>query len=97
MSANLKKTNSTKLQQVKKSPVKKATLPFTAENYYIFFAGIITIIIGYVCLATPPVYGTVSMTIAPILLVLGYLVIIPVAILYRKKEEVQSIESTEGI
>ena len=97
MSANLKKTNSVKIQQAKKSSAKKATLPFTAENYYIFFAGIITIIIGYICLATPPVYGTISMTVAPILLVLGYLVIIPVAILYRKKEEIPTTETSEGI
>lgn len=97
MSANLKKTNSVKLQQAKKSSAKKGTLPFTAENYYIFFAGIITIIIGYICLATPPVYGTISMTVAPILLVLGYLVIIPVAILYRKKEETPTTETSEGI
>lgn len=82
-----------------KKQVKKASLPFTSTNYYIFVAGLLIILIGYVCLSTPPVYGFMSMTVAPILLCLGYLVIIPAAILYRKKtlqEDLSSNLSTKG-
>ncbi len=71
----------------RKLQAKKSALPFTRENYFIFLAGLATILIGYVCLSTPPVYGTVSLTVAPILLCLGYLILIPVSILYRKKEK----------
>ncbi|MBX7151442.1 DUF3098 domain-containing protein [bacterium] len=81
MTTNLKKTST-----VKKQTAKKSALPFTAENYYIFFAGILVIIIGYICMNTGPVYGAISMTIAPILVSIGYLVLIPLSILYRKKE-----------
>ena len=56
-------------------------LPFTKVNYYIFLAGLIAIILGYVTLAQG------SITLSPFLLVIGYCVIIPVAILYRAKEK----------
>ena len=41
--------------------------------------------IGYICLAQPPVNGFLSLTLAPLLLVLGYCVIIPYAIMARDK------------
>lgn len=53
-------------------------------NSIIFAAGIISIIIGYIFLARE------SLTLAPILLVLGYAVLIPVSLVYKgwlKKEE----------
>lgn len=56
---------------------KSEGLPFTKKNYLIFLVGLLVIVIGYVAL------GQGSITLAPILLVLGYCVIIPVAILYR--------------
>jgi hypothetical protein len=89
MSVNLKKTNVTK-SQVKKLQSKKSALPFTAENYYLFFAGLVTILIGYFCMASGPVYGFVSLTLSPIIVCIGYLVLIPLALLYRKKETDQS-------
>ena len=56
-------------------------LPFTKRNYYIFLAGLVVIILGYFTLSQG------SITLAPILLVLGYCVILPVAILYRGRDE----------
>ena len=56
-------------------------LPFTKINYYIFLAGLVAIVLGYVSLAQG------SITLAPIQLVLGYCVIVPVAILYRGKDQ----------
>ncbi len=61
-------------------------LPFTKKNYYIFLAALIVIVIGYIALAQG------SITLAPILLVLGYCVVIPVAILYRDRDR----NPTEG-
>ena len=66
-------------------------LPFTKKNYYLFLAALLVIVIGYVALSQG------SITLAPILLVLGYCVIIPVAILYRGGGESDSEESTSGI
>jgi hypothetical protein len=49
--------------------------PFGPKNYFIFAAAILVIIIGYISLASG------SITLAPILLVLGYCVLIPISII----------------
>lgn len=60
-------------------------ISFHRENYIIFLIGMLTLILGYIFLAQGPADSFWSLTLAPILLVLGYCVIIPIAILYRKK------------
>jgi uncharacterized membrane protein HdeD (DUF308 family) len=62
-------------------------LPFTQTNYQLFGLGIVVILLGYFALAQKPVDGFWSLTLAPILLVVGYCVIIPVAIFYQKKDK----------
>jgi membrane-anchored glycerophosphoryl diester phosphodiesterase (GDPDase) len=62
------------------SKAKAESLPFTRKNYYILLAGLVVIILGYISLAMG------SITLAPILLVTGYCVIVPVAILYRGRD-----------
>jgi hypothetical protein len=59
----------------------RAVLPFTKKNYILFTIGIFVIVIGYVTLG----YG--SITLAPILLVLGYCVLIPIAIIINGGKE----------
>lgn len=61
------------------------TLPFSKKNYYLFGIGIAVIILGFISMSKEPWNSFWSLTLAPILLVIGYCVIIPVAILYRKK------------
>ena len=56
-------------------PVEKS--PFGPKNYVAFALGLLTIGLGYVFLSKG------SITAAPILLVLGYCVIIPVAIMLK--------------
>ena len=58
-------------------------LPFTVRNWVIFGGGVAVIAVGYGLLSIPPADGFLSLTMAPILLVLGYCVVIPWAILYR--------------
>ena len=60
-------------------------LPFTKINYQILCAGIICIILGFVALAQDPWNGTMPLVVAPILLVLGYCVVIPIGILFHRK------------
>lgn len=76
----------------KKKPKKKVIgkLVFERENYLIFLAGVILLILGYVLMAIGDTYSTLSLTIAPVILFVAYLVVIPAAILYRKKPEGQS-------
>jgi hypothetical protein len=74
----------------KKAKVLSELLPFTKINYQILGAGLLCIISGYFALAQEPWDGTMPLVIAPILLVLGYCIIIPVGILYQKKVKIES-------
>ena len=61
--------------------------PFGKKNYILFAVALVIIIIGYICLG----YGDdpnhpVTLTLAPILLVLGYL-LIPFAIMAKGKTD----------
>jgi hypothetical protein len=60
-------------------------LPFTKRNYQILGLGLVIIIAGYFALSQPPWNGTMPLVVAPILLVLGYCVVIPFGILYRER------------
>jgi len=71
-------------------------LPFTKRNYQILGLGLVVIILGYVALSQSPWDGTMPLVVAPILLVLGYCVIIPLGILYRAKEETQPVPTPPG-
>ena len=68
-------------------------LPFTKRNYQILGLGLLVIVLGYVALSQTPWDGTMPLVVAPILLVLGYCVIIPFGILYRQKSETQPSET----
>ena len=61
--------------------------PFERENFIIMGIGLLCIIAGYIALSGNTVEGFSQLTLAPLLLVLGYCVIIPVGIMYRKKEK----------
>jgi hypothetical protein len=79
-------------QRIRKESYAKQGLPFNAINYWLFAVGLGVIMLGYIALAQPPAEGFMSLTVAPILLVIGYCVIIPAAIIYKKK----SVEPTNG-
>jgi len=64
--------------------VQRFHVPFTRKNYIAFAVAIAVTGIGFICLAQPPVYGFLSLTLAPILLVLGYCVLFPYAIMARE-------------
>ena len=85
-----------KISQVKK--VKKdETFPFERENYIILGVGLLLIVAGYVALSGNTIGGFVTLTLAPLLLVIGYCIVVPFGILYRKKEkksENQSLSQT---
>ena len=57
------------------------------KNINIFFIGLITLAIGFILMAQPPVNGFLSRTLAPIVLVFAYLVIFPIAILKKDKTD----------
>ena len=61
----------------------RGDLPFTRKNWSLAIAGLAVIVLGYVFLRIPPAEGFLSLTLAPVLLVVGYCVLIPMAILVR--------------
>jgi len=62
-------------------------LPFSRRNWMLFGAGLACIVVGYICLSIPPADGFLSLTLAPILLVAGYCVLVPAAMLVRERPE----------
>jgi len=62
----------------------RSELPFTRKNWILFGIGLLVIATGYILLRVPPVDGFLSLTAAPILLVVGYCVLVPAAILVRE-------------
>jgi len=56
---------------------KKHTLYLTQTNWIIFASGILSIVVGYIFLARE------SLTLSPMLLVLGYAVLIPISLVFR--------------
>ena len=71
----------------KRKIIKGETLPFTKKNYLLFLVGLVVIVIGYIALSRPPANNPWSLTVAPLLLVLGYCIIIPIAIMVKGKKE----------
>tara|TARA_B100001250_G_scaffold321175_1_gene284171 strand:+ start:252 stop:506 length:255 start_codon:yes stop_codon:yes gene_type:complete len=54
-------------------------------NYVLFVSGLLLIIFGYVIMSTGEVNSFQSLTLAPIMLFIGYIVLIPAALIYRDK------------
>jgi hypothetical protein len=59
---------------------------FKKINYLIFLVGLLLIVCGYIIMAMGEVDSFQSITLAPILLFLGYVIAIPIALIYRPKK-----------
>ena len=64
--------------------------PLKGANRLIFLAGCAVIAVGYLMLSKGPVNNPLSLTWGPVLLVIGYCVIMPVALLRRRKTKPDS-------
>ena len=62
----------------------KFSWPYKRKNYLLFGVGVFVIIVGYLTMYLGDVNSFQSLVVSPLLLLLGYLVIIPVALLFRK-------------
>ena len=60
---------------------------FSKTNYIIFGIGLSVIILGYVIMALGDVNSVQSLSIAPIMLFVGYIVLIPLSLIYRDKSK----------
>ena len=68
----------------KESPFK---IYWTKMNYILFGLGFIVLVLGYFLLSRDPWDGFTSLTVAPIVLMIAYLVIFPLAILFINKKK----------
>jgi len=58
--------------------------PYKRKNYLLFGFGVFVIIVGYLIMYLGEVNSLQSLVISPLLLLVGYLVIIPMALLSKK-------------
>ena len=68
------------------NPQNHHKLPFSRKNWKLFFVGLAVTLLGYVLLSIPPATGILSLTIAPLLLLVGYIVLIPLSILLKDSD-----------
>ena len=59
----------------------------TKKNIFLIAIGIVLLIVGFICLAAGPADNPVSLTVAPLILVFAYLVVIPLGILFGGKKQ----------
>jgi len=59
------------------------------KNIILVAIGVLLLVIGFLCLATGPADNPVSLTVAPLILVIAYVVIIPLGILFTGKKQVK--------
>lgn len=93
------KTKTSKIQNLKTKKSKKSAehlhISLGSKNYAIIGLGILLIIIGYFLMSENSVDGFLPTVVAPILLFVGYCVMIPVGILYKDKKDSDSEQSVE--
>ena len=68
----------------KRKPFRDDHLPLSKENFQIMGVGLVLILAGYIAMYNQPVEGFLPLVVAPILLVLGYCIVIPLGLLYKK-------------
>ncbi len=74
----------------RKNQIDKKVLPrinLSVPNLLLFLAGLVVLVVGYILLSVGPWDNPVSRSIAPVVLLFGYLVIFPIAIFYRGKRK----------
>ncbi|MCL2207730.1 MAG: hypothetical protein FWB90_06520, partial [Fibromonadales bacterium] len=57
------------------------------KNILIVAVGVLLLVIGFFCLAQGPADNPLSLTVAPLILVFAYLVVVPFGILFGGKKK----------
>lgn len=60
------------------------------NNYILLIAGIVVTIVGYYLMSVGPWNSNESLVYSPIILFIAYVIIFPLAIIYRKKKQQNS-------
>ncbi|PIW70807.1 MAG: hypothetical protein COW08_00220 [Ignavibacteriales bacterium CG12_big_fil_rev_8_21_14_0_65_30_8] len=85
---------SKKIKKKKSHTPSKIASPFkiywTKNNYYLLILGIAVLILGFYLMSIGNWDSTVSLFISPFVLMIGYLLVIPSSILFRKNNKEQN-------
>ena len=73
----------TKKTSDRRKATKSLPLSLTARNYQIFAIAILFLVAGYIIMSIGPAEGVLSLTLAPIILIVVYCVLIPLAIIWK--------------
>ena len=76
-----------KKKKSKKAFVDSFKIEWTKMNYIILGVGLLFVIIGFFLMTMGPWDNPLSLSVSPVVLLIAYLIIFPIAILYKKKEE----------
>ena len=71
-------------REAKRKQSKDDLLPLSKQNFLIIGIGLLVILGGYIAMLEGSVEGFMPLVVAPVLLVIGYCVVIPLGILYKK-------------
>lgn len=65
---------------------REGSIPLAKQNYAIMGVGVAVIVAGYLAMLQGSIEGFLPLVVSPILLVVGYCVLMPLGILYRKSQ-----------
>ncbi len=86
-------------RDMKRKHARVTHMPLGRQNFLIMGVGLLVILAGYLTMLTGSVEGFLPIVVAPILLVVGYCVLIPFGIIYRpsKKVDASGEHAAKGI
>jgi len=87
-----KNIRNAKRQKVLTSPF---SIYWKKQNYYLLALGFIVIIVGFYLMSVGSWDSFSSLQISPFVLVFGFVIIFPAAILYRKKDKKEDIKENQ--
>jgi membrane protein YdbS with pleckstrin-like domain len=90
-----KKVNRKNVRKSKKAALPNFGIYWNVKNYLLLTLGIAVIIVGFVFMSMGSWNSFPSLFISPILLIIGYLFILPASILYVNKEASENKEDQE--
>ncbi|RQW07719.1 MAG: hypothetical protein EH225_01195 [Calditrichaeota bacterium] len=74
-------------KKLEKPEAEKFRFPLTRSNYYIILLGVAVIIFAYIFMYLPDDPDAfLTRTLAPVMLVFAYLIVIPIGLFYRDKK-----------
>ncbi len=90
-----KKIQKRKTRIQKKSTESPFNIYWKKQNYVLLLAGFACVILGFYFLGEGVWNSTASLVISPILLFIGYILIFPASIFFRKKKEEKTTKEKE--